>query len=112
MKQQASALVNYTHGLVTADVTVKAYPEKLGSLFSSPQEPYFEATFWLGVPTLDYRFLLLTARYGLEVWPVLISPSGQDSVEVPDQPAFETALRALLSSERTTKIVNTLMAHA
>lgn len=117
MKQQAQALLSHTGGLVNAVVTVSASDQMFASAFTTtispvrPTRPVFEATFWLEAPTIQYKFSLFSVKYGLKIWPLDICGIGEP-VQVSDQPAFEAALRALISSDRTTNIVRTLMAHA
>ena len=69
----------------------------------------FEHLFYFVVPSLqNYRYRLFTARHDVELYPVQINVDLQENYNAVNEGQFLDALRTILSSPKTTRIVKGL----
>lgn len=103
LKMQASKLAEKTGGIV------------LGEVQSSGQGETLRTDFNLIAPALsNYRYRLFSIVHPLENYPVEISGApGQDApVGARDEPEFLNGLSDILNSERTRRIIQSLIEHS
>jgi hypothetical protein len=101
LREQAALLAEKTKGLVEGEVKSSAS----GTSFSHCLE--------LRVPALeDYRYQLLTVGHPIEQYPVTIGFGGgmRPPINAEDEPAFVRALREVLSSDETKRVIRGLVA--
>jgi hypothetical protein len=97
LREQAAALGPRTKNIVEAKVETTV----IGG--------YFVHSFSLVVPSLDnYKYELFDVRHEPDLYPVRVDTF----TDLANEDAFKTWLRERLSSERTRKIVNNLLAQA
>jgi hypothetical protein len=107
MREQATYLEQKTKGLLTAEITIESEPVKKGA-------PNQTQTFYLVVPTMRYRYELFSI-YQKDVvkgYPVIFNFDDNIRVEAHDETEFIDYLKKTLSSERTKRIVGSLLAQA
>jgi hypothetical protein len=103
MREQAAYLEQKTKGLLTAEITIDA---DKGSLKQSQ-------TFYLVVPTMHYRYELFRIFQSdvVKIYPVRFTI--QDAhTHVNSETEFINLLENILGSDRTKKIVGSLLAQA
>ncbi len=105
LREQATLLSPKTEGLISAEVTTEVYDGE------------FIHAFELVVPTLQfYRYRLFEVRHSSTLYPVRViaertGPRLTDPF-VDDEEAFTDWLRGILSSDKTKKIISSLLAQA
>jgi hypothetical protein len=101
LKEQAAALEEKTKGLVRASMVSDASDD--GGFF---------VVFQLWSPLLEhYRYRLLELRYPLNGYPLQMT-AGDEEVVAQNEGEFQQALARVLGSQRTTQIVEAIMAQA
>jgi hypothetical protein len=106
MREQATYLQKKTKGLLTAEVVLSSEPVNKGALKQTQ-------TFYLVVPTMQYRYELFSIHQkdAIVVYPVeLITNNGY--VEAKNEEQFMSEMQKILASERTKRIVSSLLAQA
>jgi hypothetical protein len=103
MREQATYLEQKTKGLLTAEITIDS---DKGS-FEQTQ------TFYLVVPTMHYQYELFSIfqKDVVKIYPVRFRLD-KHIVEVHNEAEFLSCLQDILSSDRTKKIVGSLLAQA
>jgi hypothetical protein len=106
MREQAAYLEQKTKGLLTAEVTMSSEPVNKGALKQTQ-------IFYLVVPTMKYRYELFTIlqKDAIAVYPVMLMQDGMP-VEAHNEAEFIKIMQKILSSERTKRIVSSLLAQA
>jgi hypothetical protein len=107
MREQAAYLEQKTKGLVTAEITIESEPVKKGTLKQTQ-------TFYLVVPTMKYRYELFSIyqKDVVKVYPVQFNVDDDESETVQNETEFTDYLQKTLGSERTKRIVGSLLAQA
>lgn len=109
LREQASALAQKTQGLVTAEVITRA--RKRSDAWHE-WEDGLTHEFVLVAPTLDrYRFELFSLGHDELLYPVTGNFNEQES-ELADEAALMEWLRGIFFSERTKRIIHSLLAQA
>jgi hypothetical protein len=106
MREQATYLEQKTKGLLTAEITIESEPVKKGA-------PNQTQTFYLVVPTLRYRYELFSIyqKDVVQVYPIILH-FGDTHVEAHNEEEFINYLQKTLGSERTKRIVGSLLSQA
>lgn len=107
LKDQASVLGQRTKNLVEGRVTQSNEPF---------HEDNFTYRFDLVAPALNnYRYRLFSISHGVEFYPLIITNSAAfngDEVEVPNEEEFLNALGNIFSSEKTRRVITSLIAQS
>ncbi len=106
MREQAAYLEKKTKGLLTAEITIDSEPINKGALKQAQ-------TFYLVVPTMQYRYELFSIfqKDVVRVYPVKFLVDGA-YVDLHNETQFIEYLQKTLGSERTKRIVSSLLAQA
>ncbi len=106
MREQAAYLEKKTKGLLTAEITIDSEPVNKGPLKQTQ-------TFYLVVPTMQYRYELFSIfqKDVIKVYPVRFNIDNA-GVELHNEAEFIGCLQRTLGSERTKRIVGSLLAQA
>jgi hypothetical protein len=107
MREQAAYLEQKTKGLVTAEIVIESEPVKKGT-------PNQTQTFYLVAPTMNYWYELFSIyqKDVVKVYPVIFNFDDNIHVEAHDETEFTDYLQKTLGSERTKRIVGSLLAQA
>lgn len=107
MREQAAYLEQKTKGLVTAEITIESEPIKKGT-------PNQTQTFYLVVPTMKYRYELFSIyqKDVVKVYPVRFQVDDEETETAQNEAQFINYLQKILSSERTKRIIGSLLAQA
>jgi hypothetical protein len=103
LKEQASLLGQRTQNIVEAYVIKPKY--------ATHRDPPFRYNFYLMAPALDYRYQLFTITHGLEFYPVSITFEDL-TVEIADEDGLMQELANIFSSEKTKRIISSLIAQS
>jgi hypothetical protein len=106
MREQAAYLEQKTKGLLTVDIDMDTQTIKKGPLKQLQ-------TFYLVVPTMKYRYELFSIyqRDAVQIYPVKFH-IGKEEIELQNEAEFISYLQKTLSSEKTKRIVGSLLAQA
>ena len=106
MREQAVYLEQRTKGLLTAEVVLSSEPVNKGALKQTQ-------TFYLVVPTMQYRYELFSIyqKDAIVVYPVLFTINDK-RVEVQNEEQLINVMRDILASDKTKRIVSSLLAQA
>lgn len=107
MREQAAYLEQKTRGLVTAEIAIESEPIKKGT-------PNQTQTFYLVVPTMKYRYELFSIyqKDVVRVYPVNFNVEDSNTEIAHNEAEFIGYLQKILSSERTKRIIGSLLAQA
>lgn len=99
LREQAAALGASTKHLLEAEVRTESLDDA------------FVHQMFVVAPTIDYRYPLLWIRHGPEIYPILAGtePLGVGK-RIEDEDGFLSWLQATLSSDRTKKLLSTILA--
>ena len=106
MREQAVYLEQRTKGLLTAEVVLSSEPVNKGALKQTQ-------TFYLVVSTMQYRYELFSIyqKDAIVVYPVLFTINDK-RVEVQNEEQLINVMRDILASDKTKRIVSSLLAQA
>lgn len=98
---QGEYLVDETDGLLNFSIERKQ------------KNTLFSYDFWIMVPSIDYKYLLLRITHDIKLFPAILSceQSGEEYTSN-NQDEFEEDLGTILSSEETRILLRSLMAQA
>jgi len=99
LKAQGASLGNRTNHLLEGDTS--SHSTYLGE---------FEHKFYIYAPILDYRLEIIKIDHPLDFYPLKASAWGMESVEIPNEEQFLQWVKKVLSSDRTTKAIQSLLA--
>lgn len=103
LQQQAALLAQKTGDVLQGQVT--ATPQPSGD---------FSVVFELFLPSLDYRYKLLTIEHPVSLYPLKmwsLSPDiGTEYWDCPNEAVFKESLRQILGGAETTKLVSAMIA--
>ena len=114
MKEQAAYLKERTKGLLTAEVVTSSYYDLSFMEVGEPSTPNnlsLTHAFYLAVPTIKYRYELFTVKHDVLPYPAQFSYESK-LVSVKDEKQFLEVLKKILSSERTQRILSSLLSQA
>jgi hypothetical protein len=103
LKEQASVLSDMTKGVLQGDVTVSQYSGK------------FRLQLDIIAPAIDnYRYSVISASHGLDMYPVTVYPAWRPTIGVDcaDAQKFEDELGKILSSDKVSRAVSSLLAQS
>lgn len=107
LREQASALTQQTQGVLVGEAATKT---DVGPLAGKPDVNQLVVTLDVVVPGLnDYRYRVVTYRQPLEMYPGRFFVSGGEWETIEDEDAFVNAVKAALSSQRTEKVLTSLL---
>jgi len=108
LKEQAALLTDMTKGVLQGAVTV-----------ATGEANRFTLRLDILAPVIDnYRYGVLTAFHGVELYPVTVSPifkregSGLGVAQCTNEAALELALEQILSSQPIRRVVSALLAQS
>jgi hypothetical protein len=132
MQQQATILGQKTKNLLKGEIV--SYPvetlgidvdaitaKNLANVVRSKKITVIQQTFYLYVPSLQYRYELFSVRHDITGYPVEVGTDGDDIAyhvlglkpkADKNEEEFTETLMKILSSERTKKIVSSLLSQA
>lgn len=110
LRQQAAYLGDKTQNIVQAEVSTSTTSTRRGVLPFADTPPYdFAHTFRLVAPALDnYKYDLFIVMHNMTFYPLMLTYEGK-RYEADNEHAFIRELQAILSSPRTTEIIDQLV---
>jgi hypothetical protein len=99
LREQAALLGQKTKNLLEAEVSTNTWHGELRHSFK------------IVAPALDYSFELFSVTHGVDLYPSSGKSANQNMpTELPDEDAFIEWVREQLSSERTLRLIQSLLA--
>lgn len=101
LREQAAKLGAKTSNIIEAEVTA-----------NPSEDEFLHVRLILKAPALNgYEYVLLSVNQPIELYPAYLADE-YDSKEVKDEQEFKTSLEKLFKSDRTIKIINSLIAQS
>ncbi|WP_333878996.1 hypothetical protein [Methylobacter sp.] len=101
LREQAAKLGAKTSNIIEAEVTA-----------NPSEDEFLQVRLILKAPALNgYEYVLLSVNQPIESYPAYLADE-YDSKEVKDEQEFKTSLEKLFKSDRTVKIINSLIAQS
>lgn len=113
LRQQAALLEKKTNGLVVAEVRSGIDYNSNVVVISQGQEVPLLHSFYLIAPALEnYHYLLFRLKQSIDLYPLEIKDSPIGDVTVTDESQLNEALRKIFASEKTQKVIQSLIAQS
>ncbi len=113
LRKQAALLEKKTNGLVVAEVRSGIDYNSNVSVISRGQEVPLLHSFYLIAPALEnYRYQLFRLKQSIDLYPIEVSAGPIDDVTVENEQQLEETLKKIFASEKTQKVIQSLIAQS
>ena len=112
LKEQAALLGQATNNVLQGDVTFSGGAD-YRTIFAGYTYD-FTVTLFIVAPALDYyRFAILQVVYNINIYPLVVRNLADDFThDCTDEASFLNAIKEILSSEETHRIIQTLLSQS